>query len=1070
MRSRTLVSICLTGMVFASFTGVSVANENPPVEKAKIEIVSQPKNLFPELRLYPLLPSTAVEHAPRLSFRDPKDEAFGADLQFSRSSDALLVAVFVHDVTRSEGKAGSEMWQADSIQIAIETNVDNALAVCFSETCYEFGFALHGNGQVVSYAWQAGRQEKFDWPGVKMSGRFEKDGYRLQLAIPWASLALDAARLPPQVGINVLVNDGDHQKGRRFAEWTPGIGNFKGSKEFARLIVLPEDSVCLFALILDKKAFSINEVMTGQYVEYALRDLPARTVRLSAEKENRELLEWASIPLPNGEANSIRQVRFWLPSKLLKEEGVQHLVVKEPAAKGNFKTLASTDYVYQNVESQIRPLLAGLKARLEAVRASIKAHPAAGEDRYVKLGLSVAERFIERAQRGDLNSLQKPEWTLLQLNEVTQVLDQTQQDIIRTLAEGPAKVPFPTGGPVEIRDGLFWTETTDGRKSPAFFAGYGAFASVARDLPKFQSLGATLVQQERGPSTLNSDGTINPDGRQIVEILQRAAASNIKVDFLLSPHYFPDWAIKQAPDLVPVAGVPSTFFYNIDHPKAKQVIEQWLRAIVPLVKDSPALFSFCLSNEPTYGNSGRDPYSRPAWIAYLKRKHGNIETLNKLYGTRYTKFDDVVVPAVKVPDPLNEKRAYYDWMRFDQQHFADWHRWMKGVIKELAPGVPTHSKIMSNVFQNRTYTLLEGTDPELFCDVTDIAGFDTGQWWPRTSWPNTSVGYAYHWRLQERFNDLMFSFRGQPLANSENHLIMDACPPEPVPPAFTYSALWQGVLHHLTATAIWVWEEPIQGMEPLYGSVYLRPANIYTLGRAMLDSHRLADELATINRDKAKVAMLYSMPSLFWGRDGEEYTRLQDAVYTAFNFMGMPVTFISERQLATGQFSEPNADIKCIIIAESHVQDATVSGLLKFMDRGGHVIKVGADCLKWDEYQRPRQIPAVLQAAKQVELTSDDQKMMTALRPLVARLNLNSVNLCEESSDKPAFGVEYRVVADKDGFLAPMVNFLKSSQTVSLKLSGKAVDLITGESVDLNKIVLVSMQPRLLRIHAASGK
>ena len=81
--------------------------------------------------------------------------------------------------------------------------------------------------------------------------------------------------------------------------------------------------------------------------------------------------------------------------------------------------------------------------------------------------------------------------------------------------------------------------------------------------------------------------------------------------------------------------------FNIDHPKVREVIEKWLRAFVPTLKDQSALFSYCLSNEPAYVKSGTDKFSRPKFAKYLQSIHGEIGKLNVLYGTSYKSFDDV---------------------------------------------------------------------------------------------------------------------------------------------------------------------------------------------------------------------------------------------------------------------------------------------------------------------------------------------------------------------------------------------------------------------------------------------
>src|SRR5262249_26069602 len=157
-------------------------------------------------------------------------------------------------------------------------------------------------------------------------------------------------------------------------------------------------------------------------------------------------------------------------------------------------------------------------------------------------------------------------------------------------------------------------------------------------------------------------------------------------DWLLSPHYFPEWAFAQAPGVR--GGGPGFIGFNIDHPVARKVVGDFASKMSKALKKESALFTICLSNEPVYDQSGRNAESRSEWIAWLKKTHGNIEALNELYGTSYTNFDSVPVPAIGLKSTVPENRAYYDWVRFNQQHFADWHAWMRGVLKQNLPETP----------------------------------------------------------------------------------------------------------------------------------------------------------------------------------------------------------------------------------------------------------------------------------------------------------------------------------------------------------------------------------------------
>lgn len=94
------------------------------------------------------------------------------------------------------------------------------------------------------------------------------------------------------------------------------------------------------------------------------------------------------------------------------------------------------------------------------------------------------------------------------------------------------------------------------------------------------------------------------------------------------------------------------------------------------------------------------------------------------------------------------------------------------------------------------------------------------------------------WAGNEFFYDLLHSFRGQGVFNSENHIIPDGATSYHIPMSHTRSVLWQGGLHHQISTTIWVWETAAD--PSLAGSIYFRPANVYGAGRAMLDLNRLA--------------------------------------------------------------------------------------------------------------------------------------------------------------------------------------------------------------------------------------
>lgn len=677
------------------------------------------------------------------------------------------------------------------------------------------------------------------------------------------------------------------------------------------------------------------------------------------------------------------------------------------------------------------PALAGLQRRLDDLKDTNNA--------YIRLGKAVAQRFVNFAEAGDTNGSLNQAWAKMQfdgLAEVAQVLDETER---LAQANAPAlEWTPPKPGTIKIKNGSFYN-----RGRPCYFGGYGHFDSVIADLPNFPALGMSLIQDGRaGPSSMNADGTLGEGALAVLQGLDRAAKSGMRDDFLLSPHYYPAWG--GAPDL---ASGSIGFSFNIFHPKARDVLAQWAAAMAARLKDKPALFSVCLANEPAYNASGRDQYSRPLFVNFLKAKHHSLERLNALYGTAYTNFEQAVVPPCAMPSEVGAERAYYDWVCFNNRMFADWHAWLGSVLKAHGLKAPTHSKIC--VFQTLDRDKVGwGVDPELICQATDLAGCDA---YAPYSWH--SGKYVYDFLGQELYYDLLHSFRGQPVFNSENHLSTDGSGPAHVPMNHTRAVLWQGGLHHQGATTIWVWE---MSTDPsLAGNIYFRPANIFGAGRAMLDLNRLAPEVTAINNARPRVALLYSPTSVFWE---EKYKRTVFSIYTALDFLGEPITFVSERQLAAGTA----AKVKWLIVPDAtHILDTTPAALAAFQKSGGKVLLVGKDSLTRDEYDRP--LPGRMDCPI-IEPAADDRATAGLLRAMLRPLQ--TAGLREKPGDKPAWGIEYRVVPLGKSTLVPMVNLNQEARTVTFpKWAGHtSLDLLSGETVNLNSIPLEPMLPRLLRI------
>jgi hypothetical protein len=236
---------------------------------------------------------------------------------------------------------------------------------------------------------------------------------------------------------------------------------------------------------------------------------------------------------------------------------------------------------------------------------------------------------------------------------------------------------------------------------------------------------------------------------------------------------------------------------------------------------------------------------------------------------------------------------------------------------------------------------------------------------------------------------------------------------------------------------------------------------MFFASKAMLDMNRLSEELACINRQPAEVALLFSWPSIFWSPN---YSREVRLIYESLYFMGVKVTFISERQLATGTLPAWNNSIKCIILPESdNVSQVAVEGLEKLSKKGTTVVRVGAQCLNFDEYHRKRTLDKTFVKNSPIVKTEGQEKVAIELRKILREQGIRSIELLDAKTGRPAWGIEYRVVDYNKFLLVPIVNLTSNPITVLLPFTGTIMDLISDSCVD-RRLTVAPMQTFLLQV------
>jgi len=609
-------------------------------------------------------------------------------------------------------------------------------------------------------------------------------------------------------------------------------------------------------------------------------------------------------------------------------------------------------------------------------------------------------------------------------------------------------------GPVKLERGWPVTAAVGPDKKieerPVIFAGYGHFTDIDRDMGLFPKIGVNVVQVEIGPKAIfPKEGQLDefePDLTEVKErllpLLADAQKNNIRVALLISPHYIPAWLLKKYPDMASSAGFTK---YEVTHPKARQMLQTYLKALIPALKQSPysgALHSICLANEPVYTNCTPDnPYSAAKFKEYMAKKYGPIEKFNQIAKQNFADYD-AVLAAVKTPNPA----ARYVFYSFVRETFADWHRMLADGVKAAWPEMPVHVKAM--VFSS-PFEYVTGIDLELLGEFSDYNGND--------NYFYRRGRYIADWYVTAMTHEMQISVNHNSVANTESHLIPDR-ETKPVANDHIYTANFQQFVTGASTLVTWVWADIDYNFEKnnprhaFVGNIYLRPGNIIAQAMAGIDGVRLAPELRKFFDDRPQVAILYSPTALI--QSPGVYHAATDALYANMCFTGYRVRFLSERQLAKGDWD----NIRLLYVTGSpNLSLEALAGLEKFAAKGGKVVADAAS-LKFDQFGN--QLALTLSPAPMPTLTPSalTAQITETVAPLPVRLAVDH----PEGND----GLFFRMVPDgENAWLVNVVNYNFAPRHLRLEGNGEWRDLLRPGTFS-PELDLAPLKPLFLRFTA----
>ncbi len=203
-------SVVLRGEVNVVGTSWGGSMELPIRSRIGIDSTAAPGSLAKFVLDQPTQVDSLVAESPdtiRFKWTGPAD--LSAKGWLWREGDALKLRVDVTDDVHLAPFEGSQIWQADSLQVAI--------AVPGQAGFWELGAALDDRGRVQKAAWQTPRNIN------DPTGQFDADVQRIDgvmrydLTLPLGMLGLNDANLAKGFGFNFVINDSDEDNVRSSA-------------------------------------------------------------------------------------------------------------------------------------------------------------------------------------------------------------------------------------------------------------------------------------------------------------------------------------------------------------------------------------------------------------------------------------------------------------------------------------------------------------------------------------------------------------------------------------------------------------------------------------------------------------------------------------------------------------------------------------------------------------------------------------------------------------------------------------------------------------------------------------
>lgn len=656
----------------------------------------------------------------------------------------------------------------------------------------------------------------------------------------------------------------------------------------------------------------------------------------------------------------------------------------------------------------------------------------------------------------------------------------------------------------EIKDGSLVTKMRDGKEIQRAEIGFSGFYCDENDYEDMTSVGIRAIQGGKfGPDAFliydedKQDFVINPEKApaSIAELrkeLDLWREKGILVDMGIPIHYAADVSSKSgASDYRSAGGDYSTFInFNPTSDTAKKMIKKYYEIFIPLVYEyRDIVTSLTIVNEP-YFEAYDKSYYFDKWTAYLTDKYGNISSLNSIYNTSYSSFDDVKMPEWIPGRDENSTEPHTTQLHMDYRLFVTdiMYEFFDYCVKEINHytngeipcGVKTMEFFRERISRWKTcYSRAISYDYEKIMELLDFNGMDSFSFYMDSQGEreeSITISAKLSWY------DFTTSIKDVPIFDTETHLAVDdadstadGCQMEdtPILADFMAASAWMGAIHGCDLAAIWSWADMSQTTF-LQNTIFTRrPDALQKMSRTALDARRLSDEINAFQDAKRNVAILYSYECLM------QNLQYQSNMFTVYNTLiqkGQKPLYVTDNSI------DKITDCSLLVIPGNLLtKESTVDAILNYISNGGEVIVIGENSFSRDMYNKPlesgtlknkvaslKSKATVISANLLHDTPKSDFEPGAAdkIETVLNNIGLMNTRLVDKSTNKTA-EVEWNAVEYKGETLISACNYTDDSITVTVEKDGQqrnnTADIKNGES-GLSDITLEPFVPVLLKV------